>query len=236
MQYQLFPLGDCAITIEFGDHISYESHQTIQSITSILDSNPPEWMVEYVPAYTTITLFYDPLKLSWSHRKHTSPYMIICEQLNRLLSTFKSETIPPSRTVEVPVCYGGEFGPDLEIVAKINHLTIDEVIHIHTSNEYLVYMLGFAPGFPYMGGMSKKIATPRKKTPRLLIPSQSVGIAGKQTGIYPIETPGGWQIIGRTPLKLFRPNENPPTLLQAGDKVCFRSIILQEYLEWGETE
>ena len=236
MKYRLFPLGDCAITIEFGEHMSIESHQTIQSLTSFLDDNPPNWMVEYVSAYTTLTLYYDPMKIPWSHSKQTLPYVFVCEQLNRLLSTFETETTSQTRTVEIPVCYGGEFGPDLNLVANVNHLTIDEVIQIHTSNEYLVYMIGFAPGFPYLGGMSEIIATPRKETPRLTIPSQSVGIAGKQTGIYPIETPGGWQIIGRTPFKLFRPNENPPTLLKAGDKVCFRSISLQEYLELEETE
>lgn len=236
MKYQLSPLGDCAITIEFGDSINDQSHQTIQSISSFLDDNSPDWMIEYVPAFTTITLFYDPIKIPWSHRQHMLPYVFVSEQLNRLLSTFETGTIYQTRTVEIPICYGGEFGPDLEIVAKINHLTIDEVIQIHTANEYLVYMIGFAPGFPYLGGMSEKIATPRKETPRLTIPSQSVGIAGQQTGIYPIETPGGWQIIGRTPLKLFRPHENPPSLLTAGDKVRFRSISHQEFIEWEETE
>ena len=236
MKYQLYPLGDCAITIDFGNHISYETHQTIQTITSFLDDNPPQWMIEYVPAYATITLFYNPIKIPWSHINHTLPFHYICEQLNRLLPTIETGTKPQTRTVEIPVCYGGELGPDLEIVAKVNQLTIDEVIAIHTSTEYLVYMLGFAPGFPYLGGMSEKIATPRKETPRLTIPSQSVGIAGQQTGIYPIETPGGWQIIGRTPLQLFRPNENPPSTLKAGDKVRFISISHQEFVEWEETE
>ena len=236
MKYQLSPLGDCAITIELGESISFDIHQTIQSITSYLDDHSPEWMIEYVPTYTTVTLFYDPIKTRWSHCKNSLPYDVVSKQVIQLLSTFETGEITNARMIDIPVCYGEEFGPDIEIVAKINHLTIDEVIQIHTSREYLVYMLGFAPGFPYLGGMSEKIATPRKESPRLTIPVQSVGIAGEQTGIYPIETPGGWQIIGRTPLKLFRPNENPPSLLRAGDRVRFRSISRKEYLECEEKE
>ena len=193
-------------------------------------------MIEYVPAYTTITLFYDPMKISRLYHKNTLPYDFVCKQLDHLLSKIEIGKSSDARTIDIPVCYGGEFGPDLDIVAKTNHLTKDDVIHIHTSAEYLVYMLGFAPGFPYIGGMSEKIATPRKESPRLIIPERSVGIAGQQTGIYPITTPGGWQIIGRTPLRLFRPKENPPSLLKAGDKVRFRSISHLEYVEWEEKE
>lgn len=236
MNYRLFPLGDCAITIQFEEYISLAIHHTIQSISSFLDDHPPKWMIEYVPAFTTITLFYDPVKIIRLNQENTLPYEFVCEQLNQLLIT--SETGKPinPRTIDIPVCYGGEFGPDLELVAKINKVSIDDVIHIHSSGDYLVYMLGFAPGFPYMGGLSEKIATPRKETPQFMIPERSVGIAGQQTGIYPIETPGGWQIIGRTPLKLFRPNDNPPSLLQAGDKIRFRPISHQEYVEWEELE
>jgi inhibitor of KinA len=137
-----------------------------------------------------------------------------------------------SRVVEIPVHYGGESGPDLDIVAKHNGLTPEEVVAIHSNGHYFVNMIGFAPGFPYIGGMSEKIATPRKSSPRLKIPAGSVGIAGKQTGIYPIETPGGWQIIGKTPLQLFRPDHDPPSLLKAGDKICFKPITLKEFREW----
>jgi inhibitor of KinA len=133
------------------------------------------------------------------------------------------------RFVEIPVCYGGEYGPDLEAVAEYHHLSTSEVVEIHSKEEYLVYMIGFAPGFPYLGGMSEEIATPRRHSPRLSIPEGSVGIAGMQTGVYPISTPGGWQLIGRTPLELFCPNENPPTLLQSGDIVKFVPISLEEY-------
>ena len=132
------------------------------------------------------------------------------------------------------MCYGGEYGPDLEEVARHNGLSVDEVIALHSGGEYLVYMIGFAPGFPYLGGMSERIAMPRRSSPRAQIPVGSVGIAGMQTGVYPIETPGGWQLIGRTPLALFRPEENPPSLLQAGNKVRFRPISADEFAAWKE--
>jgi inhibitor of KinA len=136
--------------------------------------------------------------------------------------------------VEIPVCYGGEFGADLDFVAKHANLTPGEVIEIHSAADYLVHMIGFAPGFPYLGGMSSKIAAPRRSSPRLKVPAGSVGIAGEQTGIYPLETPGGWQLIGRTPLALFRPEQDPPTLLQPGDIVRFRPITPQQFRELKE--
>ena len=139
------------------------------------------------------------------------------------------------RTVRIPVCYGGELGPDLGEVAAFHRLSPQQVIDIHTGGEYLVYMIGFAPGFPYVGGMSNKIATPRRKMPRLAIPAGSVGIAGEQTGVYPLETPGGWQLIGRTPLSLFNPQaKSAPSLLQAGDRIEFYAISRQEYESYGK--
>jgi len=131
--------------------------------------------------------------------------------------------------VEIPVCYGGEYGPDLGFVAEHNGLSQEEVIKIHSEGRYLTYMVGFAPGFPYLGGLSEKIAAPRKESPRLKIPEGTVGIAGNQTGVYPITTPGGWQLIGRTPFRLFHPGKNPPTLLKAGNIVVFKPISEQEY-------
>ena len=131
--------------------------------------------------------------------------------------------------IEIPTAYGGEFGPDLELVAQHNNLSAAEVVQIHSDTRYLIYMIGFMPGFPYLGGMSPRIATPRKTTPRLKLPAGSVGIAGNQTGIYPAESPGGWQIIGRTPLELFRPTREPPAILQAGDYLTFVSVTPEEF-------
>ncbi|MCQ6274230.1 5-oxoprolinase subunit PxpB [Bacillus sp. V3B] len=236
MNYQLFPVGEHAILIELGEELNMDTHQKVQYITSYLDDHPFEWMVEYIPAFTTITIFFDPIKIARLNNKEISPYDFVYKQVEEILSSIKTGKKLESRRIEIPVCYGGKLGPDLETVARINKLSPEEVIQIHTSGEYLVFMIGFAPGFPYMGGMSEKIATPRRESPRLASPERSVGIAGNQTGVYPIETPGGWQLIGRTPLKLFLPEENPPTLLRAGDQIKFRSISYKEYIEWGAIE
>ncbi|WP_050614925.1 5-oxoprolinase subunit PxpB [Bacillus testis] len=234
MDYQLYPLGDQALLIEFGDKIHMDNYTCVQQVSSLLDTLKPDWLIEYIPAYTTLTLIYDPLLL-WKRSK-ASPYRFLCQEINQLLSEVSAQEMNEKRTVMIPVCYGGECGPDLAFVADYHGLTEEEVIHIHSSGDYLVYMLGFAPGFPYVGGMSGEIATPRKRSPRVKIPVGSVGIAGGQTGIYPIETPGGWQLIGRTPLQLFNVKINPPTLLQAGDKVCFQPISSEEYLNLGGVE
>lgn len=145
-------------------------------------------MIEYIPAFTTITIFYDPFKIIKAFKSNQLPYTYVCQQINFLFEQFNFDKSTQQRLVEIPVCYGGELGPDLDIVASVNQLTPEEVIQIHTSGDYIVYMIGFAPGFPYIGGMSEKIAAPRKESPRLKIPERSVGIAGIQTGIYPIET------------------------------------------------
>ena len=137
--------------------------------------------------------------------------------------------IPPPSVIEIPVLYGGEMGPDIGNVAEHNGKTVDEVIKIHTSEEYLIYMIGFIAGFPYLGGMSKEIATPRLKSPRVKIDGGSVGIAGEQTGIYPVDSPGGWQLIGRTPLKLYDAEREKPVLLEAGQYIKFKSITQDEY-------
>ena len=140
-----------------------------------------------------------------------------------------SVQVPESRRIEIPVCYDEELGPDLNDVARHSHLTVGEVVQRHSSTEYLVYFLGFSPGFPYMGNMPKELATPRMGTPRRLVPAGSVAIGGHQTGIYPVASPGGWRIIGRTPIKLFRPEEPEPTLLQMGDLVRFKAIDKNEF-------
>jgi inhibitor of KinA len=229
MEYELYPLGEDAVLIELGKDINIETHHRVQMIAGLLENNPPEWMIEYIPAFTTITIFYEPFKIMKSCKSNQLPYTYVCQQINFLFEQFNFDKSTQQRLVEIPVCYGGELGPDLDIVASVNQLTPEEVIQIHTSGDYIVYMIGFAPGFPYIGGMSEKIAAPRKESPRLKIPERSVGIAGMQTGIYPIETPGGWQLIGRTPIRLFTPEANPPSLLRAGDKIKFTAISFEEY-------
>jgi KipI family sensor histidine kinase inhibitor len=153
------------------------------------------------------------------------------EEIISLEKRLGGVTIPPPETVEIPVVYGGEYGPDLEFVAQHNGLTQEEVIEIHTSGSYLIYMLGFTPGFPFLGGLSERVFTPRRQTPRTVVLAGSVGIANNQTGIYPIDSPGGWQLIGRTPVKLYNPAHDNPILLKAGNYLKFKKITETEYLE-----
>lgn len=225
MDFSFSPLGDCAIVIEVGNEINEHTQKAVRTISVLLEASPPSWMVETIPAFTTITVFYDPLKALYETAK---------SELGELLQETSDGVASKPRTIEIPVCYGGGFGPDLEFVAEHNGLTPKQVIDIHTGGDYSVYMIGFAPGFPFIGGMSGKITAPRRDSPRLRIPERTVGIAGMQTGVYPIETPGGWQLIGRTPLRLFRPEQEIPSLLRAGDKIVFTQITESEYDAWKE--
>jgi len=177
-----------------------------------------------VPAYSSLAVIYDPTLIDFGGVKRA------VEGVEASAESFEGEL------VEIPVVYGGEYGPDLEFVAKHSGLSVDEVIEIHSKPVYRVYFLGFLPGFAYLGGMDERIAAPRLERPRLKVPSGSVGIAGKQTGIYPIESPGGWRLIGRTPLRLFNPEKEPPTLLQPGDRVKFVPVDEYEFRELYEGE
>lgn len=219
----VLPFGDAAIVILLGDVITIEAHHRVQTVTQILESAAPKGMVECIPAFTTVTVVYDYLAIS---------YDAFAQDVRRLLaSRSDARIVRTSRLFEIPVCYGGELGPDLDFVASHNGLTAAEVITLHTQEDYLVYMIGFAPGFAYLGGMSDRIATPRRSSPRNKIPRGSVAIADRQTGVYPIETPGGWQLIGRTPLAFFRPDQKQPSLLQTGDRVRFESVDREHFDE-----
>ncbi|MCY6369191.1 5-oxoprolinase subunit PxpB [Clostridium ganghwense] len=231
---QINPMGDSAIIIKFNKEININTHLKIKSLSKYLDRNPFKGMIEYVPSFVTMTIFYNPLEVIKEAKnkqplQNKTPYEIVFLIVEDILSKVKDNIKDNPRIVEIPVCYGEEFGPDLKFVAEHNKLSIEEVIEIHSSCENRVYMIGFAPGFPYLAGMAEKISAPRRKTPRLSIPAGSVGIAGKQTGVYPISTPGGWQLIGKTPLKLFRPEREIPSLLQAGDLIKFKPISKEEY-------
>ncbi|WP_445491370.1 5-oxoprolinase subunit PxpB [Niallia sp. 03133] len=231
---QLTALGDSAVVIHLGKEMSLEVHQKVMKVKRHLEQNVRKGFIEYVPSFTNITLYYDPIIIYTLYKdtlKVSSPFQMVRLIIEEELKHLKDTEDAIHRTIEIPVCYGGDYGPDLQHVADHNGITADEVIEIHSTGEYLVYMIGFAPGFPFMGGMSEKIATPRRFTPRTSIPAGSVGIAGKQTGVYPLSTPGGWQLIGQSPTPLFLPNETPPSLLHAGDRVTFRSISQEEYLE-----
>lgn len=220
--------GDSALVIELGNEISPVINFKLKKITEFLDNLNKQGIKDLLPTYRSIIVYYNPLLVSFDEIKN-----VVEENCN-----FQDEKIDKieKEIVEIPVLYGGEYGPDLENIATHNNITTEEVIKIHTSGEYLVYMLGFTPGFPYLGGMSKKIATPRLKEPRTKIPAGSVGIAGEQTGVYPIESPGGWQLLGRSPLNFFSPNSDKPFLLKAGQYIKFVSITKEEYLKLNGKE
>ncbi|WP_276496334.1 5-oxoprolinase subunit PxpB [Pontibacter litorisediminis] len=228
----LCPLGDSAVVLQFGEEINLKVHHRIRAVAQALEQQPFPGLVEFVPAFTTLTVYYDPWVLS--QQAKVDAYSEVVRQLEILVEQAAVAAPAPARTVEIPVVYGGAYGPDLQEVAAHSGLPEDEVIRIHSAGTYHVYMIGFAPGFPYLGGMDKRLASPRKANPRTSIPAGSVGIAGVQTGVYSISTPGGWQLIGRTPLQLFNPARQVPSLLLAGDKVRFVPITEAEYLERKE--
>jgi inhibitor of KinA len=219
---QLFPLGDAAVVVQFGESISPAIHLAIQAFNAYLTQQPFVGLRECVPAFTTLTVYYDPWLVS-EQGKHL-PYERVCAVLQQRLLVAPPALAASHHTIEIPVCYGGYLGPDLEVVACHTGLTPAEVIAYHTAPKYLVHMIGFAPGFPYLGGLNERLATPRRAEPRPLVPAGAVGIAGAQTGIYSLPTPGGWQLIGRTPRRLFDPTAPDPSLLHAGQHLRFVSI------------
>ncbi|QKG56210.1 5-oxoprolinase subunit PxpB [Hymenobacter sp. BRD128] len=226
---RLYPLGDAAVVLELGQAIAPGTHQLLQALARLLDQHPPLGLREYVPAFTTLTVFYDPWVLSQASPE--LPYAQMASALQKLLPAAQAAAAhyAPGPLVEIPVCYGGGFGPDLALVAGHAQLAAEEVIARHAQPEYLVYMVGFAPGFPYLGGLDARLTTPRRAQPRALVPAGAVGIAGAQTGVYSLPTPGGWQLIGRTPRRLFDPGRAQPSLLQAGDRLRFVPISEAEF-------
>ncbi len=224
MSARFLPAGDSAIAVEFGREIDLNINNQVAAMRTVIeaaiDEGKLKGIVELVPTYGSLLVVYDQLAVG---------YAGLIEQLKILAEGLEGVEIPDREVVEIPVVYGGEYGPDLGIVAQLNSLSEDEVIKRHSEAEYPIYMLGFVAGLPYLGGMDKSIAAPRKQTPRLKIPAGSVGIAGQQTGIYSVESPGGWQIIGRTPLKLYDADREKPILLRAGQSIRFKPITEAEY-------
>lgn len=204
-------LGDRALILKFSDEINQSAHLSVMMTDKLLFDSKIEGIIEWIPSYSSITLVYNPEIIK---------YECLIEKL-RHFDESNVDFIDDGKTVEIPVLYGGEFGPDIEFVAKTNNLSVEDVVSIHSSADYEVWMIGFMPGFPYLYGLPSSINTPRLKSPRKFVPSGSVGIAGSQTGIYPIDSPGGWQIIGRTPLKIFDVKKDPPTLFDVGDRIKF---------------
>ena len=213
--------SDQSILITLGQGISRDIHAEVYRLFHLLSSTPIQGLRNIHPAYHTILISYDPMATGAED---------IAGRIQSLIEHKDSFLLPHRRRVEIPVCYGESWGPDLAYIAEHRQLTVEQVIHSHSNREYLVYFLGFSPGFPYLGEMPMEIAVPRLPTPRRHVPAGSVAIGGKQTGIYPVASPGGWRIIGRTPKRLFFPERYPPTLLQMGDIVCFTPISQAEFL------
>ncbi len=209
------PLGDQGLLITFGNRIDPEIHKKVRRLYEAIKKEQFSWLMDVVPAYTTIMINYNPLQVSYEEVRET---------IKGLKTHPRGKDLKHRKRKVIPTLYGGETGPDLEELAKLKDLSIDEVIEIHSRPEYLVYMLGFTPGFPYLGGMDERIAAPRLKNPRKKIPKGSVGIAGSQTGIYPMESPGGWRLIGRTPIPLFDPEREDPFYIKPGDILVFKPI------------
>ena len=211
---RFLPCGDSAVTVEFGNRIDDQLNGAVHAFASAVEALGHPAIREVVPTYRSATVHYLP---------HLLEYAALVQLLRPLTET-QGGAGPFGAPVEIPVLYGGPWGPDLEEVAAHCGMTPEQVIAAHSAPCYRIYMLGFTPGFPYLGGMDPRLATPRRKEPRIRIPAGSVGIAGSQTGVYPSPSPGGWQLIGRTPLRLFDLGSDPPILLQAGRSIRFVPI------------
>ena len=216
-------VGGHALYVELCREISLDCNRRVHELYYLLLEKRGELGVdEVVPAYTSVTLFYNPRKTSWS---------LLAEKVSKLIEELRGKVVFRPRRFRIPVVYGGRYGPDLEESARLAGVSVDEFVKIHTSREYVCYMLGFTPGFVYLGDVDERIAVPRLEKPRTRVPRGSVGIAGKQTGLYGTESPGGWRIVGRTPLRTFDPRRDPPIPIRPGDLVEFYEISEKEFRE-----
>ncbi|MUK89050.1 5-oxoprolinase subunit PxpB [Ornithinibacillus sp. L9] len=218
---KLTAIGDSGIKVEFPGEVTTKLNQVIQQFCVALQDAEISGVIEWVPAFNSVTIYYDPTIILFHE---------LAEKMNRLVSTKTNQFDPVTQLFHVPVLYGGNVGPDLERVASYNNLSIEEVIKLHQQPNYFVYMIGFLPGFPYLGGLNPIIATPRLDEPRKSTFAGAVGIAHEQTGIYPMESPGGWNIIGKTPIKLFRPEQREEVFqFKAGDMIRFYEVSKEEF-------
>ena len=212
--------SDQSLLIYFGEQITLNAHENIRKLLLLLERQPIAGVRNLHPAYCSVLVKFDPLK--WRHEE-------LEEILKQYFGRLEDVTLPEPRQVEIPVCYGGEDGPDLIDVSEIHGMTPAQVIELHSSATYVVYFLGFVPGFAYLGELPEALVTPRLPTPRRNVPPGSVGIAGRQTGVYPVATPGGWRLLGRTPLSMFRQEQDGFSLLSIGDRVRFTPINQRQF-------
>ena len=216
---RFFPAGDMALVAEIGDAISPEINRRVRSLTDALEQGGVPGVFDFLPTYRSVLVYYDPLVATSDE---------VQDGIRLLLQSAQSTDATTQNIVHLPTLYGGDLGPDIAFVAQHNGIDEQEVIRMHSGTDYLVYMMGFSPGFAYLGGLDERLATPRLQSPRTEIPPGAVGIAETQTGVYPVASPGGWQLIGRTPVRLFDPARERPVLLNAGDYVRFVPIESRE--------
>jgi inhibitor of KinA len=217
------PASDQSLLIYFGDEISQVAHQRVRRLLRLLQQKAIAGVRNLNPAYCSILVSFDPLRLNHARLE---------EILRGYIRRLDAQRIPEGHELEIPTCYGGDFGPDLNEVAGLHGLTPAQMIELHASFTYTVYFLGFVPGFAYLGQLPEALATPRLDTPRRSTPPGSVGVAGNQTGVYPFATPGGWRLIGRTPIAMFRPDRKAMSYLAIGDRVRFLPISEAQFAAW----
>lgn len=218
---QICPASDCSLLVYVGTDIGQAAHRDVLRLFRSIEAAEPSWLRNLQPAYCSVLVDFDPALIA--HEQVESAIRSIANSSDKVLSA-------PPKTVEIPVCYGGEFGPDLEEAASLLSLPTERIIQLHSATTYRSYFLGFAPGFAYLGDLPAQLELPRLSTPRRKVPPGSVAIAGKQTAVYPCATPGGWRLIGRTPLVMFRANRDPMSLIGIGDEVRFYPIPHEEFL------
>jgi inhibitor of KinA len=214
--------SDQSLLVSFGRHITLEAHQHVLKLLRLLQAEPLGAIRNLHPAYCSLLIRFAPLNLD-----HEQLQTALLPYLDRL----EEAPIPEPRQIDIPACYGEEFGPDLAEVATMHGMTPEQAVDLHSSATYIVYFLGFVPGFAYLGGLDPALASPRLETPRATVPQGSIGIGGNQTGVYPMATPGGWRLIGRTPVAMFRPDRPQMNVLQIGDRVRFRPISKSQFAE-----
>ena len=217
---KILTAGDSSVLIEFGSEISPEVNAKTTALVRLLKEQPTDGIVDMIPSFCALLVNYNPRVIS---------YKAIRKRLSELAALDVQAAEQSARLFQIPVCYGGDYGPDINYVAEQAGINVQEVIDIHSSRDYLIYMLGFMPGFPYLGGLDERIHTPRLSTPRVSIPMGSVGIGGAQTGIYPLNSPGGWQLIGQTPIKTYDPKREVPILFNAGDYIRFVPVSEKQF-------